>query len=115
MSNHGPETTDRQSTAAALFARLWWMLVGNGVLALSAVFILLNTAGFFRAADVVFWCAAVSLVLVRYIDVRFLGGLTATGTAASMRHWIRYTFILAVCSVAVWALAHAANYFFVGR
>jgi len=91
------------------------MLLGNAVLALSAVFIFHNTTGFFHAADVVFWCTAASLVLIRYIDIRFLDGLTATGEPASMRHWVRYTVVLVVCSAAAWAFAHVANHLFVSR
>lgn len=111
MSNHDPQATDRQSTAAGVLTRLWWMLAGNAVLALSVVFILHNTKGFFHAADVVFWCAVASLLLVRYIDIRFLDGLTATGAYATMRHWTRYAIVLVVCSGAVWTLTHVASYF----
>jgi len=115
MSTQGLGTTDRQGTAVAVLARLWWMLLGNAVLALSAVFILHNTTGFFHTADVVFWCTAASLLMVRYIDIRFLNGLTATGVPTSMRHWIKYTIILIVCSAAVWTFAHMANPLFVSR
>ena len=115
MSTQDLQTSDRQGTAAGVMARLWWMLLGNAVLALSAVFILHNTVGFLHAADVVFWCTAASLVLVRYIDIQFLNGLTATGAPASTRHWIKYTILLLVCSAVVWALAHAASRLFVGR
>jgi hypothetical protein len=115
MSDHGPQTADRQGTAAGVLARLWWMLLGNAVLALSVVFIFHNTTGFFHAADVVFWCAAASLVLIRYVDIRFLNGLTAIGEPASMRHWVRYTVVLIVCSAAAWILAHAVNQLLVSR
>jgi hypothetical protein len=115
MSNLTPQTTDRQGTAAGVLARLWWMLFGNAVLALSAVFIFHNTAGFFHTADAVFWCAVASLVLVRYLDVRFLDGLTATGARASTRHWVKYTVLLVVCSAVVWAFAHTANSLFMNR
>jgi len=113
MSDQGPQTTDRQSTAAGVLVRLWWMLLGNGVLALSAVFIFHNATGFFHPADVVFWCAVASLVLARYLDIRFLDGLTATGAYASTRHWVKYAILLVICSAAVWALAHAGNHLFV--
>ncbi len=115
MSGQGPQTPDGQSTAAGVLARLWWMLLGNVVLALSAVFILHNTSGFFHPADVVFWIVAVSLVLVRYVDIRYFNGLTATGAPASTKHWIKYTVMLIVCSAAAWTFAHAANHLLVNR
>jgi len=95
--------------------RLWWMLLGNAVLALSAVFIAHNTGGFFHAADAVFWCTVASLALTRYVDIRFLDGLTAAGAPASTRLWVKYSAVLVVLSAIVWALAHAANYVFVSR
>lgn len=94
-------------------ARLWWMLLGNMVLALCLIFIYRNTGGFLHAADPVFWVTVASLVLVRYLDIRFFHGRTATdGAPASITHWVRYTVLLVACSAAVWVLAHAANYLF---
>jgi hypothetical protein len=110
MSVHSPQTTDRQSTAAGLLVRLSWMLLGNAVLGLSAVLIFRNTTGFFHTADAIFWITVAGLVLLRYIDIRFLNGLTAAGAPASARHWVRYVIILSACSVAVWTFAHAMNH-----
>jgi hypothetical protein len=89
------------------------MLLGNALLALSAVFILHNRTGFFHTADVVFACTAVSLVLIRYLDIRFLNGMTATGAPASTRNWVKYVVILVACAAVVWAGAHVANQVFV--
>jgi len=115
MSEHEHQTADKQSSVAGVMSRLWWMLLGNALLAFSIIFIVQRSEGFFHTADVVFWAAVASLVLIRYVDVRFLGGQTATGAPASGRHWIKYTALLLVCSVLLWAVAHAAAYALAAR
>jgi hypothetical protein len=101
--------TDKQSSSLGVIARLWWMAAGNFPLVLSIVFIAQNGGRFFQAADWVFWFALASLVLVRYVDIKFLGGCTGAGEPASVSHWIRYSAIVTACSVAVWVLAHTVG------
>jgi hypothetical protein len=115
MAGHDPQTLDRQGTAAGVLARLFWMLVGNAILAFSLVSLLHNKGGFLHTADWVFWITVVVLVLVRYLDIRFCNGQTAAGAPASSRHWVKYVVILLVVSTTTWILAHAANYLFVAR
>ena len=106
---------DKQSALRGIAARLWWMTVGNFLLAISAVFILEKGGGFPQTADWVFWIALVSLVRVRYLDIKYLDGCTATGAYASLKNWGRYVVILTICSIALWVLAHVAGYLFVTR
>jgi len=114
MAGHDHQNIDRQSSLLAFIARIWWMFLGNVIPAFCLVFIYDNTRGFFQAADIVFWVTVASLVLVRYLDIRFLNGRTASGDApASIRHWVKYTVLLLACSAGVWALAHALSYLFV--
>ena len=115
MSAHDEQTTDKQSTPLGILARLWWMLGGNMLLAFSLIFIFRNEGGFFHPADWVFWITVATLVAIRYLDIRFLNGQTATGEKASMTDWVRYAVLLLVCATVLWAMAHAANYLFGGR
>ena len=115
MSGHNHQTTDKQSTALGMMARLWWMLLGNAILALSIVFVVENKEGFFHTADWVFWITLASLVLIRYADIRFFDGCTATGAQATTIHWVKYVGLLVACSTTAWVLAHVANYWLVSR
>jgi len=115
MSEHDRRTADAQSSAAGILARLWWMLLGNAVLAFCIIFIFQHKGVFLHAADGVFWIGVASLVLVRYLDVRFLNGSTAVGEPASMRHWARYAVLLVIVCTVFWALAHGANYLFINK
>ena len=113
MAEHDHQTIDTQSSKLGIMARVWWMFLGNVIFAFCLVFIYDSKGGFLHAADMVFWVTVASLVLVRYLDIRFFNGRTATDDApASIRHWVRYTVLLVACSAAVWALAHAVNYLF---
>jgi len=88
--------------------RLFWMIAGNFCLAVVALLIAdrCRKALSFSALDGVYWAVAALLVVVRYVDIRHMGGATATGEPASMRHFGRYAAILAVASTLLWAAAH---------
>jgi hypothetical protein len=103
---------DKQSGILALLARPFWMFFGNLILLISATNILVGEGEISYVPDLFFWSGVIAMVLVRFLDIRFLDGLTATGKPASLKHWRRYTFFLALVSAAIWSAAHAAVYLF---
>ncbi len=115
MCAHDSQVTDRQSSPLGILARIWWMFLGNVVLAFSILFIVQNRSGFFHTADWVFWITVASLVLIRYADIRFLDGRTVIDTYASVAHWIRYAALLIACSTVVWTVAHVVTYLLAAR
>ena len=115
MAAREEQVSNGQGTLGGILARLWWMLFGNVVLALSLIFIFRKEGGFFHPADWVFWITVATLVLVRYVDVRFCDGQTATGRPASTADWSRYAGLLVAGAILLWAIAHATNYVFVSR
>jgi hypothetical protein len=52
------------------------------------------------------------MIIVRFLDIKFLDGQTAAGEPASIKHWRRYAIVLVVISAAIWAAAHTAVYLF---
>ena len=84
-------TTD---SVLGLFLRLYWIMLGNGVVVIAAVFPLaypqmptvLPLAGF--------GLGVVSLIAARFVDIRYCGGQTVDGTPADSGHWRRYVMIL---------------------
>ena len=109
------QPTEKYDSMLGLMAKLYWMLVGNAILFFLTIFILLNQGKIFNAADVIFWITVAVLVLSRYIDIKLLDSITATGQPAPMAHWRKYTIFLLICSTAVWVLSHAINYLFINR
>ena len=114
MSTREDQTVNRQGAPLGILARLWWMLFGNVLLAFSLVFIFRKEGGFLHPADGVFWVTVAALVLVRYLDIRFLDGQTATGEPASVGHWTRYAALLVSIATVLWGLAHAVSHISAG-
>ncbi len=115
MSGHNDQIIDKQGTALGFLARFWWMFFGNMVFAFSLIFLLFNKGGFLHPADWVFWTTAASLVFMRYVDIRFCDGQTATGGRASMANWTRYSALLLACALILWGIVHVLNHLFVGK
>jgi len=115
MNKQNDQPAEKYDNPLSLLARLFWMLFGNLTLLILTVFILLNKGKPFNAADVVFGVTVALLVLTRYIDVKFLGGLTVTDKPASMADWRKYTTFLLIGSTVVWGLSHTINYLFTNR
>jgi len=105
-------TNDKQSGGLSLLLRLFWMTVGNFILFFIAFGIYSGKKGL-GLKDGIYWIIVLLLIFTRYIDIKYLDGLTAQGTPASMAHWYRYVAGLILCAGLIWGLAHITNYFFV--
>lgn len=103
-----PPPTDQSSSRSIVsaVARVYWMIVGNCLLYIAALAIAQGRA-WGSAIDALFWLTAASLVAVRYLDVRLLGGTTASGTRATFRDWYVYSRTLLAASLALWMASRA--------
>ena len=115
MSKHSDQTADEHYGILNITLRLFWMFFGNAVLFISSIFIFEHKGAVFHTADVIFWITVVALVLVRYLDIKLCGGLTATGIPATISNWRKYVALILICSTAVWVISHALNYLVVNR
>jgi hypothetical protein len=115
MSKQNDQTVVRHDGFLSVIARLFWMVLGNAILFISSIFIFEHEGATLHTIDAVFWITVAAIMLVRYLDIKFLGGLTATGTPASITHWRKHVTLLLICSTAVWVLAHGVNYMVVSR
>lgn len=95
----------RNTSALAILARVYWMLLGNIIVVLSAVMIGRSPQGL-SLHDAAFWAGSASLLVVRYVDVTRLQGTTAEGEPATMAHWRRYAVTVAVVAGVAWVTAH---------
>jgi len=103
------ERHDRHEATGCLL-RLYWMLLGNALVVLFA-YRIAEREGMITPLDAVFWLGAASLVIVRYVDIRFLAGKTAEGKPATMKHWRRYSLHVLVLSAVLWLAVHGLGYF----
>lgn len=99
------ETRVESGSVLGCLIPTFWMLVGNGILALSALAIAAGS-GSFGVADAFYWGTVGCMSGARYADICYFSGRTAEGKPATMAHWRRYSVILLVVSGAVWIAVH---------
>jgi hypothetical protein len=102
-----PRQAGPKAPLLGALARLYWMLVGNAILALIALLIVEQGRDRTGGTDAAFWAAVASIVLVRYLDIALLDGATASGQPASLTDWGRYTAWLLPLAFVIWSGAHA--------
>jgi hypothetical protein len=104
-----PEATE-SSGVLGLALRLFWMIIGNVVLAFSGLCILQERENLFSVADISYGVVIPLLVASRYVDIAKFRGDTAYGEPATMAHWRRYALGTLVTSVVAWLLLHGIAY-----
>ena len=101
--------SDVRTTPLGAVARVYWMLLGYGILGLIGALIA-KSGPLLSARDLAFWAVAISVIAVRYVDVAYLHGTTAEGEPSTIAHWRRYASILTIIAIAVWAAAHGVAF-----
>lgn len=73
-----------------VLSRLYWLVLGN-VLGAGLLFTIVEKRVAFPSVwDVAFVLSIVSLIVVRYVDIRHFKGETCFGEPSTMDHWRRY-------------------------
>jgi len=99
----------RTTGGASLLARAFWMMLGNGLLAMLLVRILYQAPWSLTLADAAFWTTVALLLAVRTADARWLGGRTATDEPVTAARLRRYWAALVGGSAAAWGCAQAVQ------
>ena len=102
-----PET-DRTPVAGCL-SRLFWMF--GGLIVLIFLSFSIYNQHSFSIRDLGFWLLVLALVIIRYVDIRYLHGQTAEGEPATMTNWRRYCVGLLSGSLVAWMILHGLSYF----
>ena len=102
-----PTTT--MSGRAAL-ARAYWMLLGNVPLMFLVAMIGSRKFASPLIPSIAYFLVVLSVIIVRYVDIRYLNGRTADDEPATLAHWRRHALILIIGSFCAWLIA-----FLVGR
>lgn len=108
--SHDPSDTaaSPSRSVAGLLLRAWWMLLGNGVLVLVLAVMAFERSALPSRIDAAFAALVASLLVARFADVRWFGGVTADGARATREHVRRYALRLLGGSAAGWGVANAA-------
>ncbi len=105
MQDEQKEDVPANASVLGCLIPTFWMLAGNGILALSALAIAAGET-LFGIADVFYWATVGCLLAARYADIRYFAGKTSEGKPATMAHYRRYSIILCVVSGVVWIVVH---------
>jgi hypothetical protein len=84
-------------------------MAGNAALLMLTILIIEEEA--LSGLDIAFWAIVVALIILRYIDITRMNGLTSEGEPASLQHWRRYALLLLLIAGGVWVLAHGVTRF----
>jgi hypothetical protein len=99
--------------ALSLLARIFWTFFGNAALVLMLAWLASRSRGRLSAGDAVYAALALSLVAVRFLDVRFLNGETADGDRrATLADWRRHALLLTVAAGGGWLAMRALTGWF---
>lgn len=98
------ESNEKPLGGSGCLVRLYWMFGGNLILLFLIIFAIDKHFKFPSWLDLAYLIAVITLVAVRYIDIRYMQGETAEGKPASMKDFRNYSVILVIISSLVWAL-----------
>jgi hypothetical protein len=107
------EAREPSGSVLTLFVRLYWMLLGNMAVAISAAAVASAPAAL-SAADAVLGVSLLSLIAARYADIAYLDGATAEGEPATLSDFRRYAAGVAVFGLALWIACAALSRFVAG-
>jgi hypothetical protein len=99
------EQKEAPLSGVGVLVRLYWMVLGNGLLMLLLFLILDRRPALPSPYDAAYLLIVASLIIVRHMDIRFLNGQTGEGKPATMAHWRRYVMIIGPVGVGAWCLA----------
>jgi hypothetical protein len=96
----------------ATIARLFWMMFGPMLLAVSALLIAgAVDAGWRTTADIAFLVILVLTILSRWIEYAGGHALSSTGDPVLRADVVRYSVVMAIGGIAAWIIANViANY-----
>jgi hypothetical protein len=100
-SSSAPETPRGRGCLPALVRMSW--IFGGIALLYCALFIAQGKGGFMTEAVFLFLTALI--ILVRFVDIRFLEGETLDNKPANLKHWRRFGVLMLAAAAALYAIA----------
>lgn len=105
MENSKSDVSSAPAPAGCLL-RLFWMLVGNGVLYLSLVLIATRRAPLPSYLDAIAGVTVLAMIGARRLDIVRFGGRTVLDEPATLADWGRFSLLLVVAATVSWMIAH---------
>ncbi len=100
-----PTQDPNHESSSGCLLRIFWMFLGNAVLAIVALQIL-RAGRALSVLDGVYWLVVVLSLVARYADIHYFKGTDADGNPPSAGTWRRFALILVLSAGAVWLAIH---------
>ncbi len=99
--------TNQHTPGYAGFGRLFWVILGPMLLAITTLHIFLEGTGWHTTADYLFFAILAAMILGRWLEV--LGGVpeTTDGEPATRKDFYRYIVLVLIVGLAIWIIANA--------
>ena len=97
-----PTKPESSSGCLSVLVRLTWIF-GGSFLIYGAIFIAQGKGP--GLADTIFLLFTLGLILVRFVDIRYLKGETMDNHPATLKHWRRYSVIMLIVAGLLYLLA----------
>ncbi|MEW6087598.1 MAG: hypothetical protein AB1498_04780 [bacterium] len=94
------------TSSTGFLIRLYWMIIGNFTTILLAVQIAANNPKSIMLFNVFYLLNTICLVILRYIDIRYLNGLTIESEPATIKDWKKYSVKLIIFSLVLWIIVY---------
>lgn len=107
VDSSGPDR-GASKPASGCVLRLAWLLGGHAVLLCIAILIARDTQWTLTRKDIAFWCVAASVLLLRYVDVRWFDTRGVDGTPVTARDHRRFAVVCVGVWLALWIGSHCA-------
>ncbi len=103
------ENKNRHDSFAGFFIRLYWMAFGHFITVLLIIRIAIKNPKSIMLLNILYLLNTVCLVISRYIDIRYLNGLTAENEPATIKDWKEYSVKLIIFSLILWIVIYFAK------
>jgi hypothetical protein len=108
MPSGGDHPNPEHDSLPGCFLRLFWLMIGNALLALALLQILFSQAPFFSGVDLFFWSVVGGMIAARFADVAYFRPATAAAQPTALSSGWQYVLTLIVAAATAWILAHLA-------
>jgi hypothetical protein len=98
-----PASPEAQGGCLSIVIRLSWIFGGIAVLIYCAVYIAMGRNP--GLIDAVYWIIVAAILVLRFVDIKFLKGETLDNQPATLKHWRGYALKMLIAAGVLYALA----------
>jgi len=96
------QSRNESTPSLGVLSRLYWMAIGPIAIILIVLAIIMKSFKNNIPTSLIYWSLVLSIILIRYLDIRYLKGETADGEPATLNHWKKFSIMGLIIYCAIW-------------